>query len=109
MDDKQCNWKTSSNSSVIRWNNIKEITANFENPFQPEFKYDLCALEMIKININSLKKNQRGRHQRHCKPIRAYHQKLAIDKLKIADLLSLCSMGLVPLTYHDFYKSLQSK
>lgn len=34
VDDKHCNWKTASNDSVIRWTNIKEITANFENPFQ---------------------------------------------------------------------------
>jgi len=108
VDDKQCNWKTASDGSVIRWTNIRELTANFENPFQLELKYDLSALEAIKINITRLKKN-RGRHQPRCKPIRAYHQKLGIEKLKILDLLSLCSMGLVPSTYHDFYKSLQSK
>lgn len=58
VDDKQCNWNTASDGSIIRWTNIRELSANFENPFQLELKYDLSALEMIKINITLKKKGE---------------------------------------------------
>lgn len=69
-------------------------------------KYDLSASDFVEINT-TLKKKHRGSHQPRCKPIKAYNGKLHIEKPKIADLLSLCSMGLIPSTY-DFYKSLES-
>lgn len=59
VDDKQSNWKTATDGSIIKWTNIRELNANFKNPFQLEIKYDLCALEMIKINITLKKKPKR--------------------------------------------------
>lgn len=82
---------------------------DYKNPFQLYIKYNLSASDFIKIDINKGHKKQRGRHQPRCEPIKAYNGKLSIEKLKISDLLSLCSMGLIPTVYHDFYKSLQSK
>lgn len=59
VDDKQSNWKTTIDGSKIMWNSIKEITLNFENPFELNIKYDLSTSEFIKINIKR-KKRQRG-------------------------------------------------
>jgi len=56
----------------------------------------------------TLKKNIGENIKIAVKPIKAYNGKLHIEKPKIADLLSLCPMGLVPSTYYDFYKSLKS-
>lgn len=39
-------------------------------------------------------------------PAKVYDRKIRIYKVKHKDLLSLCETGLVPLTYHEFYKSL---
>lgn len=107
VDEKQFNWKTADDSTKIKWNSIKEITVSYKDPYQLFIKYDLSAADFIKIDISKIHKKQKGRHQPRCKPIKAYNGKLSIEKLKIADLLSLCSMGLIPTTYHDFYKSLQ--
>jgi len=107
VDDKLCNWTTAHDGTKIKWNTIREITVTFEKPFEICLKYDLSASDFVEIDISRLKK-QRGRHQHRFKPIKAYNGKLCIGKPKIADLLSLCTMGLVPSTYHDFYKSLES-
>ncbi|KAF0699609.1 Uncharacterized protein FWK35_00038188 [Aphis craccivora] len=107
VNEKQFNWKTADDGTKIKWNSIREITVDYKNPFQLFIKYDLNAADFIKIDINKGHKKQRGRHQPRCEPIKAYNGKLSIEKLKISDLLSLCSMGLIPTAYHDFYKSLQ--
>lgn len=61
------------------------------------------------VTMSMLAKKKRGRFQERCIPLRAYKEKLPVDKLKIDDLLSLCNKGLIPSCYHDFYRSLASK
>ena len=36
----------------------------------------------------------------------AYEKKLPISRAKKADLIKLCTTGVVPTKYHEFYKSL---
>lgn len=107
VEGKQYNSKTACDGSQIKWNSIKEIKVSFENPFELLIKYDLHSLDFIKIYI--INKKQKGRFQTHIKPKRAYKKKLSIEKAKHNDLLSLCFIGLIPSTYHDFYKTLKSK
>lgn len=59
--------------------------------------------------MNLKNKKRVGRHQTRSIPTQAYSENLLIEKAKLKDLLSLCEMGLVILTYHDFYKSLNSR
>lgn len=102
VNEKQLNWKTADDGTKIKWNSIREITVDYKNPFQLYIKYDLSAADFIKIDIiNKRRKKQRGRHQSRCESIKAYYGKLSIGKFKISDLLSLCSMGLIPTAYHD--------
>jgi hypothetical protein len=54
-------------------------------------------------------KKRIGRHQTRNIPTQAYSEKIPIEKAKLQDMLSLYEMGLVPLTYHDFYKSFNFK
>jgi len=107
VEDKQFNYKTSTNGDIIKWNCVKEVFVSFESPFDLCLKYDLNSTDFIHVNI--LKSKQRGRYQPHNKPSKAYKDKLPIEKAKHNDLLSLCSMGLIPSTYHSFYKDLLSK
>lgn len=107
VEEKRFNFKTTCDGDLIKWNNLKEIKVSFESPFELYIKYDFNSPTFIKINI--IKKKQRGRYQNHSIPEKAYDGKLPIEKAKYNDLLSLCSMGLIPSTYHNFYKSLPSK
>lgn len=107
VEEKRFNFKTTCDGDQIRWNNIKEIKVSFESPFEFNIKYDFNSPDFI--NINFIKKKQRGIYQNHNIPKKAYDGKLPIEKAKHDDLLSLCAMGLILSTYHDFYKSLPSK
>lgn len=79
----------------------------YDKPFILSIKYNLTSPDFIIIDIKQ--KKQKGRYQSRCYPVQAYTEKIAIDKAKYNDLLSLCEMGLIPTTYHEFYKSLTSR
>jgi len=79
----------------------------YDKPFILSIKYNLTSLDFIIIDMKQ--KKQKGRYQSRCLPVQAYTEKIAIDKTKYNDLLSLCKMGLIPTTYHEFDKSLTSK
>lgn len=100
-------FKTSCDGDKIIWNKVKEVTVSFEKPFELSIKYNLNSPDFIQMNM--INKKQKGRYQNHNKPQKPYKGKIPIEKSKFNDLLSLCSMGLIPTFYHDFYKSLQSK
>lgn len=105
------NWKTESDDkTLIKWNNIKELSVNFEYPHSLQIKYNLNSTDFIQINL--IKKGQRGRHYNIIKrlvPIAAYTKQLSVEEAKIKDLISLCKNGLIPKTYHAFYENLKSK
>lgn len=107
VEVKTYNWKTAVDGSLIKWNQIKELMVTSEKPFILNIKYNLTSNNFITMNFKN--KKRIGRHQTRSIPTQAYTEKLPIEKAKLKDLLSLCEMGLVPLTYHDFYKSLNSK
>lgn len=101
------NWKIQTNKDKVLWSQIKEISTSYRNPFQFEIKYKLNCTD--KFNVSLLKTNNKGRFQPRVEPTQAYLEKLRIDKAKLADLLSLCQMGLIPTEHHGFYKSLVAK
>ncbi|KAE9524431.1 hypothetical protein AGLY_015152 [Aphis glycines] len=107
VENKIFNWKNSDDKTLIKWNNIKEVSVNFELPHVIQIKYNLSSTDFIQINV--IKKKQRGRYDKRIIPTRAYKEKLCIEEAKIQDLLTLCKKGLIPKTYHSFYENLKSK
>lgn len=107
VEDKSYNWTKTVDGCQIRWSCIKEIMVTFDKPFILSIKYNLTSPDFIIIDIKQ--KKQKGRYQPRCLPVQAYTEKIAIDKAKYNDLISLCEMGLIPTTYHTFYKSLTSR
>lgn len=105
VDNPGLNWKMSTDNDIIKWNNVKVVSASFEKPFILNINYSLDADSNF-ISLNIILKKSRGRHTAHCTPKNAYTEKIPIDKLKLKDLLSLCDKGLIPTMYHDFYHSL---
>jgi len=107
VNNSEYNWKLASNGLLVKWSCVKEIMVTFECPFQLSIKYNLNITDDT-ITISLQNKKNRGRHQPHCGPVRAYDKPFPIEKLKLNDLLSLCNTGLIPTVYHAFYKSLSS-
>jgi len=86
---------------------VKEITTSYKTPNTININYNLNSTSTITMNM--LAKKKRGRFQERCVPLRAYNEKLPVDKMKINDLLLLCNKGIILSCYHDFYKSLTPK
>lgn len=107
VENDNMNWKIQTNKDKVLWSQIKELSTSYRNPFQFEIKYKLNCTDTF--NVSLLKTKNKGRFQPRVEPAQAYLEKLRIDKAKLADLLSLCQMGLIPTEHHGFYKSLVAK
>lgn len=85
VENKIFNWKNSDDKTLIKWNNIKEVSVNFELPHVLQIKYNyLSSTDFIQINI--IKKRQRGRYyDKRIIPTRAYKEQLCIEEAKIQD------------------------
>lgn len=83
------------------------MSVNFELLHVIQIKYNLSSTDFIQINI--IKKRQRGRYDKRIIPTRVCKEQLCIEEAKIQDLLTLCKKGLIPKTYHSFNENLKAK
>lgn len=98
------NWSKNISGDVVKWNKIKEVRVCADNPFKIEYRYDLansCAMT-IAINTNT-RRRQRNIAADLC-PL--YPNRLPLTKAKYDDIMGLCQSGIIPATYHDFFKGL---
>ena len=98
------NTKTDINGQKVNWLQIKVL--RFEEGKEEEmlFKtsFDQESYQVIKVVGGS----KRGRAAPVKEIPHLYSQKLPISQAKKADLLYLCSSGIIPWQHHAFYKSL---
>lgn len=107
VENDDFNWKIQTNKEKVLWSQIKEISSSYIKPFQFELKYNLDSPDTLSVCI--LKTRKKGRYQPRLLPTQNYPEKLSIDSAKLADLLSLCKMGLISTKHHGFYKFLKAK
>lgn len=76
VENSQFNWKTSTDSKVIKWNSVKEITTSYKTPNTINIRYNLNSTSTVTMNM--LAKKKRGRFQERCIPLRVYKEKLPV-------------------------------
>ncbi|CAH2094046.1 unnamed protein product [Euphydryas editha] len=98
------NWSKNISGDVVKWNKIKEVRICAEDPFKIEYRYDLANSNAMTIAINTNTRRRQRTSMAELCPLYSNH--LPLTKAKYDDLMSLCQNGIIPATYHDFFKSL---
>lgn len=100
------NWAKNINGDIVHWTKIKEVRVCAEDPFKIEYRYDLsnCNIMTIAVNTNTRRRQRADSMNESVTPL--YQNLLSIPRAKFNDLISLCNSGLIPATYHDYFKSL---
>ncbi|KAL4708557.1 hypothetical protein ACJJTC_014165 [Scirpophaga incertulas] len=100
------NWTKNIKGENVHWNKIKQVRVCAGDPFKIDYRYDLChnSFDTIAVNTNTRRRQNKRTAENIC-PL--YPNRLPIPKAKFDDLLSLCTIGLIPESYHDFYESLR--
>lgn len=99
---KDQNWATDDQERKVAWSKIRELTVDFQKPFQVNFRYDFEGIEHTMF----INKNRQLVNLKTLQLQKAYDSTIPVPILKVKDLLSLCNNGTIPTKYHDFYKSL---
>lgn len=99
------NWAKNINGAIVKWNKIKEVRISSQDPFKIEYRYDLADSNFMTIAITTnTRRRQRNRNVVEISPAYPNHQ--SISKAKYDDLMDLCNSGIIPGTYHDFFRNL---
>lgn len=99
------NWLKNVSGDVVKWNKIKKVRICAEDPFKIEYRYDLANSNAMTTAINTnTRRCQRKHSMAELCPL--YFNHLPLTKAKYDDLMSLCPNGIIPATYHDFFKSI---
>lgn len=106
--DNKSIWSTDETGTAVRWSEIVDICVSSEDPWKLFIKYH-HADDYTSVLI---KKKTAGRpvNLKTLEHTCAYNpcEPQALPKLKVKDLLELCSNLIVPLDAHHFYESLKS-
>ncbi|XP_026733787.1 uncharacterized protein LOC113498078 [Trichoplusia ni] len=97
-------WSKNCRGQKVNWNNIKEVHVDCNDSNKLYYKYDLSAEMYDAITIGNTTRNSRGNQNMQIK--KAYNQLLPISRDKYKDLLSLCNTNIIPVEYHDYFKTL---
>jgi len=80
VENKELNWKLSTEKEITKWNNIKEIMVSHKSPFILNIKYDYNDTDFVTVDL--ILSRNKGRHQKRTIPIKAYETKIPIEYLK---------------------------
>jgi hypothetical protein len=97
------NWTVNTRGQKVQWTKIKELFISASDPQTICYKYDLSEDFYYSIH---LKKNTTRCRQNNITLTPLYPTVLLISKQKKDDLIHLCDSGVIPVSYHDFLKSL---
>ena len=99
--------KIDQNGDKVNWLKIKWIKVTKDHPENVfvNSTFEEANFQQLKFCRISRKKNLSTKHF-ELKPL--YQSKIPISKAKTADLLALCTKGIIPEDCHEFYKGLPS-
>ena len=98
--------KMTTNGKSVNWLKIKVLrfSKNEENVIMAKDNYDQPEIDHICV----IKNAARGKKKKQHKLLMKYSGKKPIAKAKKDDLLSLCTTGIIPSEYKQFYVNLPS-
>ncbi|CAC5402475.1 unnamed protein product [Mytilus coruscus] len=104
---KMCNnMKKTVDNKTINWLLVKWIKVDKASPDAISFNYCFEEEKFQTVNVQQSGLRGRKRAMQSITLVPTYDTKLPISEAKKADLLSLCSSGVIPATYHSYYENL---
>lgn len=101
-------WVKNEKGEKVKWNQVREIVVEHDQPNKIFYKYDLN--ESLPMCIDSSKRTSRRVLQvnNNTQQLgKVYGEILPITTAKYKVLMSLCQQNLIPSRYHDFYKNIK--
>ena len=94
--------KEDSNKKKVNWLQIKWLRYQKTDPDNIQFKYNFDEdFRILRVSAASKKRRQSGNTELP----RKYTNRQAISAAKKKDLVKLCKTGVIPVEYHESYKS----
>lgn len=100
------NMKVDIRGQRISWSAVKWIQIKKDTPDNIFFNYSFEKDEFLKVNFKSTTRRSGRPVSGEIELQQRYPSKLPISVCKKKDLLSLCTNGIIPESFHEYYKGL---